>query len=68
MDKIYALNEIQEIINPILQTYGVSRADLFVSYASGEATAQSDIDFRIDGGEIKNMFGLGLYIMNKRIL
>lgn len=59
MDKIYALDEIQAIVNPILQNYGVSRAYLFGSYARGEATAQSDIDLRIDGGKIKSMFGLG---------
>ena len=59
MDKIYALNEIQAIVKPILQQYGVSRAYLFGSYACGEATGQSDIDLRIDGGKIKSMFGLG---------
>lgn len=46
MDKIYALNEIQVIVNPILQQYGVSRAYLFGSYARGEATGQSDIDMK----------------------
>ncbi|NBH83045.1 nucleotidyltransferase [bacterium C-53] len=59
MEKIYALNEIQAIIRPILQDYGVSRAYLFGSYARGEATGQSDIDLRIDGGRIQSMFGLG---------
>lgn len=59
MEKIYALDEIQTIINPILKDYGVSRAYLFGSYARGEATGQSDIDLRIDGGKIKSMFGLG---------
>lgn len=49
MEKIYAMNEIQAIIRPILQDYGVSRAYLFGSYARGEATGQSDIDLRIDG-------------------
>lgn len=59
MEKIYALNEIQAIISPILESYGVSRAYLFGSYATGEATGQSDIDLRIDGGRIRSMFGLG---------
>ncbi len=59
MEKIYALNEIQAIIRPILQNYGVSRAYLFGSYARGDATEQSDIDIRIDGGRIRSMFGLG---------
>ena len=59
MEKIYAMNEIQAIIRPILQDYGVSRAYLFGSYARGEATGQSDIDLRIDAGKIKGMFALG---------
>lgn len=59
MEKVYALDEIQAIISPILQNYGVSRAWLFGSYAREEATGQSDIDLRIDGGKIKSMFGLG---------
>lgn len=59
MDKIYAMDEIQAIVNPILQNYGVSRAYLFGSYARGEATGQSDVDLRIDGGKIKSMFSLG---------
>lgn len=59
MEKVYALDEIQAIINPIMKNFGVSRAYLFGSYARGEATEQSDIDLRIDGGKIKSMFGLG---------
>lgn len=37
----------------------MSRACLFGSYARGEATEQSDIDLRIDGGIMKGIFGLG---------
>lgn len=59
MGKVYAFDEIRKIIYPILQNYGVSRAYLFGSYARGEATEQSDIDLRIDGGKIESMFGLG---------
>lgn len=59
MEKIYAMNELQAIICPILRDYGVRRAYLFGSYARGEATEQSDIDLRIDGGRIRSMFGLG---------
>lgn len=64
MDKIYALNEIQAIVNPILQQYGVSRAYLLGSYARGEATRQSDIDLRIDSGNSKACLVWGLYMMN----
>lgn len=59
MDKVYAVEEIQRIVHPIFQSHGVSRAYLFGSYARGDATGQSDIDLRIDGGRIKSMFGLG---------
>lgn len=59
MEKVYAFDEIRRIICPILQNYGVKRAYLFGSYARGEATEQSDIDLRIDGGKIGSMFGLG---------
>ncbi len=59
MEKIYALSEIQAIICPILKNYGVRRAYLFGSYARGDATGQSDIDLRIDGGRVRSMFGLG---------
>lgn len=35
---------------------------LFGSYARGEATENSDVDFRIDKGKLKGMFALfGLY-------
>ena len=59
MDGIYAVSEISRIVAPILKQYGVSRAYLFGSYARGEALPESDIDLRIDGGQIRSMFGLG---------
>lgn len=59
MDRIYTINEISDIIAPILKSHGVSRAYLFGSYARGDALPGSDIDLRIDGGRIKSMFGLG---------
>lgn len=59
MDRIYAVEEISDIVIPILKSYGVSRAYLFGSYARGEALPDSDIDLRIDGGKIRSMFGLG---------
>lgn len=59
MDRIYAVEEISDIVTPILKRYGVSRAYLFGSYARGEALPDSDIDLRIDGGKIRSMFGLG---------
>ena len=58
-EKIYTLNEIKEIIFPIAVQHGVERVYLFGSYARGEATPQSDLDFRIDKGAIKGLIALG---------
>ena len=59
MDGIYAVSEISRIIAPILEKYGVSRAYLFGSYARGDALPESDIDLRIEKGELKGLFALG---------
>ena len=48
MDRIYSLNEIQTMLHPIFDAYGVRRAILFGSYAKGEATDRSDVDLVID--------------------
>lgn len=59
MTGVYRLDELCAIVEPIFRSHGVARAYLFGSYARGEATSESDIDFRIDGGRVKSMFGLG---------
>ena len=59
MNKIYAVNEISSIAAPILEAFGVERAWVFGSYARGDATENSDIDLKIEGGQIRGMFGLG---------
>ena len=58
----YTLEEIRQKIIPVAKLYGVERVYLFGSYARNEAKAKSDIDLRIDSGEIKGYFALaGLY-------
>lgn len=59
MDRIYAIDEISSIITPIAEAFGVERVWLFGSYARGDASENSDIDLRIEGGRIRGMFGLG---------
>ena len=44
-DKIYTIEEIREKIIPIAKKYGVKKISLFGSYARGEATKNSDLDF-----------------------
>jgi len=57
--KIYTIEEIKNIVQPIAKDYGVENVFLFGSYARGDANADSDIDLRIDKGKIKGFFMLG---------
>ena len=57
-DKIYTLDEIKSIAAPIAKQYGVDAMYLFGSYARGEATATSDLDFRFERGRIRSLFEL----------
>ena len=57
--KIYSLEEIRSIAAPIAKEYGIAALYLFGSYARGEASAQSDIDLRIDRGPIRSLLTLG---------
>jgi predicted nucleotidyltransferase len=56
---IYSISDIKKIVNPVAKNYGVEKMWVFGSYARGEATSESDIDFRVDGGDIKGYFTLG---------
>ena len=58
-DKIYTLDEIKAIAHPIARRYGIAALYLFGSYARGEATPQSDIDFRVDRGNLVDLLELG---------
>ena len=49
------MDEIREKAVPIAQKFGVSRLGLFGSYARGEANGQSDLDFLIDEGQIREL-------------
>ena len=54
------IQEIQTIVSRLAREYGAERVYLFGSYARGEATEQSDIDLRIDRGEIRGLRFAGL--------
>ena len=59
MDKVYTLDEIRAIAYPIAQRYGIAALYLFGSYARSEATPQSDIDLRVDRGNLVDLLELG---------
>ena len=62
-NKIYTIEEIQKIVSPIAAYHGVERVFLFGSYARGEATPDSDLDFRVDCGDATDFFRWGSCIV-----
>ena len=58
-DKVYSVEEIHAIAAPLAEQYGIAALYLFGSYARGEATPQSDIDFRVDRSGVKDLLSLG---------
>ena len=58
-NKVYTLEEIRAIALPIAQRYDIAGLYLFGSYARGEATPHSDIDFRVDRGNMTDLLELG---------
>lgn len=61
-DKLYTVDEIKNIVAPIAKKYKLERAYLFGSYARGDFNKESDVDIRIDKGELKTLFEMcGFY-------
>jgi len=58
---IYSINEIKTLIEPIAIEYNLPAVYLFGSYARGDATDNSDIDFLIDDNNstLKSLFDIG---------
>ena len=54
--KTYTLEEIREIVSRLAAQYGAKRVYLFGSFARGDMTESSDIDLRIDKGNIVVLF------------
>jgi predicted nucleotidyltransferase len=58
-NKIYNINEIKKLVAPVAKEYGIRKLSLFGSYARGEATTDSDLDFHIiDRGTLRGLFRL----------
>jgi len=71
--KIYSINEIKKRFEKVAQKYEINEAYLFGSYARGEATQKSDVDFYIRMNRPKDPLALcGIWVdtekaMNKKI-
>ena len=61
MIMVYTIDEIKSKILPILEKYRIPAMYLFGSYARGDATENSDLDFLIDttGTELTSLLRLG---------
>ena len=57
--KVDSLDEIRSIAVPLAKQYGIAALYLFGSYARGEATPQSDLDFRVDRAGVEDLLSLG---------
>lgn len=55
---IYSKENIKAITVPIFKKHKTGRAYLFGSYAKNIANEQSDIDIRIERGNLRGMFAL----------
>ena len=51
----YSIEEIKAKASPVAEKYGVKEVSLFGSYARGEATDESDVDFYIERGNITSL-------------
>ena len=49
--EIFTFENITNLVTPIAKKYGVKKIYLFGSYARGEATENSDLDFLVFGGD-----------------
>ena len=54
--------EIKNVVSELAQKYGAQRIYLFGSYARGDMTEASDIDLRIDKGQIRGLQLAGLLL------
>ena len=52
---VFTIEDIRKRIIPIVVKYGVNSFSLFGSYACGEATDESDLDFVMDDGDLKGL-------------
>ena len=62
MSSVLNLQNIKDIVSGIASKYGAERVYLFGSYARGEAGADSDIDLRIDRGNVKGLAMGGILV------
>ena len=58
MERVLQLREIRDAVTDLGVRYGIGSAWLFGSYARGDATPESDVDLRIEQGNLRGFFAL----------
>ena len=55
---IYSIEDFRRIITPIAQQHGIASVSLFGSYSKGTASPASDVDLKIEKGQLQSLFQL----------
>lgn len=61
MQSKYTIKELQEVVGPLAEQYGVESVSLFGSYSKGTSKPDSDVDFLIEKGSLKGLFALSSF-------
>lgn len=54
----YSIHDLQRIITPIAHAHGVESVSVFGSYSRGDASAESDVDLKIEKGQLRSLYQL----------
>ncbi len=52
---VFTIEDIKKRVIPIVMKYGINSFGIFGSYARGEATEDSDLDFIMDKGDLRGL-------------
>ena len=52
---VFTIEDIKKRVIPIVIKYGINTFSLFGSYARGDATEDSDLDFVMDKGDLRGL-------------
>jgi hypothetical protein len=64
--KRLSIEELKRIVKPIAEEYGVDKVYLFGSMARGDYNKNSDYDFCIESGKIRDLFELSGFFQDLR--
>jgi len=66
--KVYTIDEIKERFEEVAKKYEIDEAYLFGSYARGDATPESDVDFYIKADNVKGWDWGGIWVDTEKAM